>query len=243
MEGHPSKGKTMNTTEEEKEENAADTRPMLPIRSIADRPQTLSYGLCDSPAGLLALLLDALKPTIAPLPQQPRSPPTRVQTRSRSATVIQHTTIPEESPSPNPSSPFSVIDILNWTMMYWLPGPEASLRWLLAVEKEDCYDEYSQTPLGMSWYSQGSSPQSSTGGVAASSSTSVAIESSPSPPASKTGQPASPIWASAVQDLKWVKRRSELLESGIPAWERSAEVVVDIRDFFEMGRSEGWLGL
>jgi hypothetical protein len=51
------------------------------------------------------------------------------------------------------------------------------------------------------------------------------------------------MWASAVQNLKWVKRRNELLESGVPAWERTVEAVLDIREYFELGRSEGWLGL
>lgn len=199
----------VSSVEEEEDSKAVVKRSMFPLAGLAQRPQTLAFGLCDSPAGLLALLLDILKPTISTPPAIPPAAPARL-TRIRSTTILQH--IPEELPKPLlPVTAFSPTDILNWTMMYWLPGPEASLRWLLAVEKEDAYKEYSHVPLGVSWYGE--------------------------------GRRGSPVWASGVQDLKWVKRREGGLGSGVPAWERSAEVVIDIREFCEVGRREGWLGL
>merc|ERR1711881_707142 len=127
-------------------------------------------------------------------------------------------TIDETIPPP---AIFTPADILNWTMMYWLPGPEASLRWLRTAEKEDCYSDYSEVPLGITWYAAQPSGGPTT------------------PPASV----ASPMWASAIHNLKWVKRRNEDLEAGVSAWEESSEVVQDVRELFELGRSEGWLGL
>jgi hypothetical protein len=226
----------------------------FPIAAVAQRPQTLAYGLCDSPAGLLALVFDALRPTIPPSIATTLQPPQAGKHR-RSATIIQrpNPTLPTRA-SPY-SNAFTPADVLNWTMMYWLPGPEASLRWLLVAEKEDCYAEYSEVPLGISWHTSSTTKSQSFGQVIQenpsvernrSSSKSSARKSSSTPPT--PASPAnidsgSPMWASAVQNLKWVKRRRGVLESGVPAWEASADVIQDIREFFETGRNEGWLGL
>jgi len=225
----------------------------IPSNFISRRPQTLSYGLCDSPSGLLALILDALKPTItytAPATAQ-RQP----QSRHRSNTVLQYgmPTIDETIPPP---AIFTPADILNWTMMYWLPGPEASLRWLRTAEKEDCYSDYSEVPLGITWYAAQPSggpttpPAKLVRGVsslermrARSRSPGQTTEPAPNAPTSPPASVASPMWASAIHNLKWVKRRNEDLEAGVSAWEESSEVVQDVREFFELGRSEGWLGL
>src|SRR6202012_2054042 len=86
--------------------------------------------LCDSPSGLLSLLLDAIQPALQPPPTTPTP----------------------SNPSPATSSAWSTNDILSFTMMHWLPGPEAALRWLNAAAKEDCFQTYCNVPLGVSQY-------------------------------------------------------------------------------------------
>ena len=222
---------------------------------ISKRPQTLSYGLCDSPSGLLALILDALKPNVTNT--APAAALSKPQSRHRSNTVIQYgmPTIDEMVP---PQAIFTPADILNWTMMYWLPGPEASLRWLRNAEKEDCYAEYSDIPLGITWFTRQPTatpidpPAKLVRGVSSlermrarsrSLSPGQQTEDTSDAPASPPPTVASPMWASAIHNLKWVKRRNDEVEAGVAAWEKSAEVIKDIREFFEAGRNEGWLGL
>ncbi|KIW07002.1 uncharacterized protein PV09_01897 [Verruconis gallopava] len=219
--------------------------------SVTKRPQTLAYGFCDSPAGLLAFLLDVLKPNISHIPPPP--PFMKTQTRHRSSAVLQHrmSTIIENVPEHTNFTPANVLD---WVMMYWLPGPEASLRWLATVEKEDCFARYSEVPLGISWYNTNSSVQLRRQGLPHARSFEASLSSGlgskavgfkGSSQASTQDRPStiSPMWAAAVQNLKWVKRRKENLSNGVPAWEKSSEVVEDIKEFFELGRSKGWLGL
>jgi hypothetical protein len=237
--------------EEEQEKGQVLRRHDFAEGVIARRPQTLAYGLCDSPVGLLAFLLDALKPTISYTASA--STPSSAQMRHRSATILRHETPLMTKASPQPM--FSPDEILNWTMMYWLPGPEANLRWLSAVEKEDCYTKYSEVPLGIGWYlTPRSARQSSSVWPMAGAASNQNLQSSSVPPstgmwmtdsptASTTTGSASPVWASAVQNIKWVKRRGKELKCGVPAWERSEEVVQDIREYFGLGRSEGWLRL
>jgi hypothetical protein len=226
----------------------------FPTSIFSKRPQTLAYGLCDSPAGLLALVLDTLRPKIT---HTVSIAPPKVVSRRRSNTVVQHgmPTIDETS---RPQIGFTPADILNWTMMYWLPGPEASLRWLHNSEQEDCYAEYSPVPLGMSWFAQQVHSSARTSYLPAEVRAISSIERlralsrsphrkvDPPPVATPSSPPiaaASPMWASAIHDLKWVKRRSEPLDCCVTAWEKSMDVVRDVREFFEAGRDQGWLGL
>ncbi|MBE7181643.1 MAG: alpha/beta fold hydrolase, partial [Terriglobus roseus] len=115
----------------------------------AGRPQTRAYGLTDSPAGLLACVLDQLKPPqlhIPPRPQQVQHPPP-VASSSKGAVAdslrrtaanpfmepiresIESGLTLRELTRPGPPA-WSPSDILNWAMMMWLPGPESGLRWL-----------------------------------------------------------------------------------------------------------------
>ncbi|KAJ9660620.1 hypothetical protein H2201_006878 [Coniosporium apollinis] len=92
-------------------------------------------------------------------------------------------------------------EIINWTMMQWLPGPEAGLRWLRQVQTDtsSLWDDYSAVPLGIS--------QFRTSG--------------------ETSSP--PVWAAAFQNLKWVKRHERFARC--PAWDAPEQLVLDIRDF------------
>jgi hypothetical protein len=107
------------------------------------RPQTLSYSLCDSPVGLLAALLDVVHtrvPSGSPLTSRSRSPflspvelemqeSNHVQSDERvhSGDVYQThrmSTIQEEMETKNYT--WTPTEILNWTMMQWLPGESIS---------------------------------------------------------------------------------------------------------------------
>ncbi|KAI9686754.1 MAG: hypothetical protein M1822_002813 [Bathelium mastoideum] len=139
-----------------------------PFEDQSFRPQTTAYSLCDSPIGLLANMLDAIRPSLA-LKQ------------------------------------WSNTDILNWTMMHWLPGPEAALRWLRQSSREarkDCWNHYSPTPLGISSFGR------------------LAEEQIRSPPP----------WAEGWQRLCWLRRHERAAKW--PAWDAPEETVIDIRECF-----------
>lgn len=139
-----------------------------PFEDQSFRPQTTAHSLCDSPVGLLACMLDAIRPSLS-LRQ------------------------------------WSNTDILNWTMMHWLPGPEAALRWLRQASLEsrrDCWTRYSQTPLGISSFGK------------------LAEEQRRSPPP----------WADGWQRLCWLRRHERAAKW--PAWDAPDEMVMDLRDCF-----------
>lgn len=112
------------------------------------RPQTLSFSLCDSPVGLLAGLLDIIhtrapEPTAtSPVTSRSRSPflsPVELEMeesrRGSGEDEVPRTASTEYSPpfSPRESElnariyTWSPTEVLNWTMLQWLPGPEGSL--------------------------------------------------------------------------------------------------------------------
>jgi hypothetical protein len=139
------------------------------------RPQTLSFSLCDSPVGLLAALLDVIHtraPTTSPLSSRSRSPflsPTELEMQG-SNTYPRHERIHSGSTErPHPTSPrqsemetknyiWTPTEILNWTMMQWLPGPESSLRWLRQAHVDTTrpqWNDYCAVPLGISSFQAG----------------------------------------------------------------------------------------
>ena len=146
-------------------------------RQFMERPQTLSYSLCDSPVGLLASMLDVI--------------------HSSSNTYS-----------------WTQTEILNWTMMQWLPGPEAGLRWLRQADREareQCWTHWSATPLGISSFRAAGE-----GGVLGS---------------------VPPMWASAYQKLAWVRRHDDKA-ARMPAWDAPDELVSALRAFAaEVGES------
>ncbi|KAF2140376.1 uncharacterized protein K452DRAFT_54976 [Aplosporella prunicola CBS 121167] len=124
-----------------------------PRATVIQRPQTQSYALCDSPVGLLATILDALQPSFA------ASAPALPRSAAAPATESGSTT-------PTPSRPCSAAlpaaplwkptTLLDWTMMQWLPGPEAGLRWLQHARAERAlYKGVCGVPLGISVFGDG----------------------------------------------------------------------------------------
>lgn len=141
--------------------------------------QTLAYALADSPTALLALLLDLIGPS-----------------GLRSLRTDSHAQEPSIQDVWTPS------EVIFWTMMYWLPGPEAPLRWLRNATQESAstgplWRSFSQVPLGVSVF--GSSSR------------------------------VPPAWSKAYHDVKWVRRHMK--KATRPAWEAPETVIMDIRAF------------
>jgi hypothetical protein len=106
------------------------------------RPQTLSFSLCDSPVGLLAALLDVIHtrvPSGSPLTSRSRSPflsPVELEMQDSNhgqsqpghervqsdSTERAHPMSPRQSEMDARNYTWSPTEILNWTMMQWLPG-------------------------------------------------------------------------------------------------------------------------
>ncbi|KAJ4293409.1 hypothetical protein N0V90_008692 [Kalmusia sp. IMI 367209] len=109
----------------------------------SQRPQTLAFSLCDSPIGLLAGLLDVIHyrtPSLSPITSRSRSPflsPIEIEQqdshhdRSSQETAFRATAdgraeqplSPRESEVNSKNYSWSATEVLNWTMMQWLPGP------------------------------------------------------------------------------------------------------------------------
>jgi hypothetical protein len=103
--------------------------------------------------------------------------------------------------------PWSNVDVLNWTMMHWLPGPEAALRWLRQASHEartELWKSYSSTPLAISSFGK------------------LPGEQIRSPP----------IWAEGWQRLCWLRRHER--PARWPAWDAPDETVLDLRESFGM---------
>ncbi|KAL2354665.1 Alpha/Beta hydrolase protein [Cryomyces antarcticus] len=98
-------------------------------------PQTVAYGLCDSPVGLLACMLDTLRVSSTPdvLPDA-------------LVTAQGHTSLWKHE------------EILDCTMLQWLPGPEDGLRWLHQAMREDCWSSYTHVPLGITVFENSCPP-------------------------------------------------------------------------------------
>lgn len=188
----PSDFETVSTTiKEEAHRNKRSTS-----LSMALRPRTLAYALADSPTGLLALMFDL----IGPLGRAQ----VRAQSNADGANASERQSLQNAAWLPS--------DVIMWTMMYWLPGPEAPLRWLRNAISDSrtpnapLWRQYSFVPLGVSCFRL---PTGSTGG----------------------GYTVPPAWATAYQKLIWVTRHSR--EVCWPAWEAPEELVIDIRNFVE----------
>ena len=140
-----------------------------------ERPQTVSYALCDSPTGLLAHVYDAIKPCA------------RGGNSPGSTDRI----------SEDPWTPTALID---WCMLYWLPGPEVALRWLMnsAPMIPKLWRSHSHIPLAISHF------------------------------ADQSGGPPGTQWAESYHQVAMIRRRSGSVR--FAAWERPAEMVADIRE-------------
>jgi hypothetical protein len=190
------------------------------------RPQTLAFSLCDSPIGLLASLLDIIHtrhPSTTPLASRSRSPflspvelemqEHRERTSHNDLEIIHEANENPEMPlSPRDSEQhttnysWSPTEMLNWTMMQWLPGPEASLRWMQRAHLDTSPSStlsttLSEVPLGISTFHN-----------------SKAV--------------STPLmWGSAFWRIGWVKRNRNRAASQ-PAWEAPDLLVLDMRECF-----------
>lgn len=200
----------------------------------SQRSQTVSYSLCDSPIGLLACMLDALHSRSAgstfSLSQSPFLPLSELsqqasQQASRKASQQPATVDNEVELQIQPAPPAQIVlspwhsetngqdytwaptEILSWTMMQWLPGPEAGLRWLKQASHDSSHanpafwETYSTVPLGISQFR---------------------------PTRGSTESPL--MWAETVQNLAWAKRHPR--SARWPAWEAPDLLVLDLRECF-----------
>lgn len=124
--------------------NDAYGSPQTLHRLYSVRPQTLAFSLCDSPVGLLATLLDVIHTRdVAPRPLsgRPRSPflsPVELEMEqsdeeqgevtSTSAVEPQDYSSAIKQEGDGKSYTWSPTEVLNFTMLQWLPGPEAVRR-------------------------------------------------------------------------------------------------------------------
>lgn len=199
----------------------------------SQRSQTVSYSLCDSPIGLLACMLDALHSRSAGSTSHSQSPFLSLselsqqasQQASRKASQQPATVDDEIELQIQPAPPAQIVlspwhsetngqdytwaptEILSWTMMQWLPGPEAGLRWLRQASHDSSHanpafwETYSTVPLGISQFR---------------------------PTRGSTESPL--MWAEAVQNLAWAKRHPR--SARWPAWEAPDLLVLDLRECF-----------
>ncbi|KAL5423617.1 hypothetical protein PMIN04_003756 [Paraphaeosphaeria minitans] len=201
-------------------------------RLYSYRPQTLTFSLCDSPIGLLAGLLDVIhtkkppslecvmsrshSPFLSPIElEQQGSHHDRasVETAFRDASPAQGV---DQPPQPRESEENSIVyswsatEALNWTMMQWLPGPEASLRWLRRTQldtRPTCpySTAHCPVPLGISAFCAQST---------------------------NDHDKATPLmWGSATWNIAWVKRHQR--PAALPAWEAPDVLVLDMREYFQ----------
>ena len=204
-------------------------------RLYSHRPQTLAFSLCDSPIGLLAGLLDVIHtraPSQLSITSRSRSPflsPSELElqdaqhARSLQADEMQSAAQQPELPhSPRQSETnashytWSPTEILNWTMLQWLPGPEAGLRWLRRAHLDSApasslSTSYCSIPLGISSFR-----------------------------ARNSHGPSTPImWGSASSQVTWVRRHQRA--ASLPAWEAADLLVLDMRECFGTFLSRGHL--
>ena len=99
--------------------------------------------------------------------------------------------------------------LVNWAMLYWLPGPEVALRWLVNSSglASTLWESHSTVPLGISHFREPALPG-----------------------AAPTQIP--PEWAEAYHRIAMLRRREGRVR--YPAWERPGELVMDIREFADM---------
>lgn len=200
------------------------TPPLTPGGSsiIVDRPQTSAYALCDSPSGLLAYIIDAIRPPATPSPssspgnlQIPTSAPSPVSPssygmspQSSRSSQNQSPTTPKHFELGEATSPWTQTALIDWAMLYWLPGPEVALRWLTnsASLLPTLWTSNSPIPLGISYFRE----------------TIPGVGSVQTPPQ----------WAEAYHRIAMLRRRDGRVR--FPAWEKPGELVLDIREFVDL---------
>lgn len=131
-------------------------------------------------------------------------------------------TSPHNSETGNQSYSWTPTELLNWTMLQWLPGPEASLRWLRCASLEASPTSptsraYCEVPLGISCFRGGRNGNGN----------GTRVDNGNS----NMGSYTPPMWGSATWNLGWVKRHQRSASISA-AWEAADLVVLDMREFF-----------
>ena len=199
--------------------SAPPTRSYRMNSTNLDSPQTLAYALCDSPSGLLAYMMDAIRPALssspshtpgsskahssAPSPATPRSH--GLSPRSPLSLQGQSPGTPRYLEAADSSLAWPPTSVIDWTMLYWLSGPEVALRWVAASTTllPTLWTCHSAVPLAISYFQE------------------TAIDGS------STQTP--PQLAEAYHRVVMLKRREGQVK--FPAWERPSEMIDDIRAF------------
>lgn len=129
-------------------------------------------------AGLLAHIVDAIRPDLYSS-QSPGS---------------------GKSAAQEVQSPWNPTALVNWCMLYWLPGPEVALRWIINSTPmiPRLWSTHSHVPLAISQFS---------------------VQNSPLPGTQ---------WSEAYHRIAAIHWRPGNVR--FPAWERASDVVMDIRD-------------
>ncbi|KAF1935396.1 alpha/beta-hydrolase, partial [Clathrospora elynae] len=189
--------------------------PML-HRLYSLRPQTLAYSLCDSPVGLLAALLDVIHTRdlpLGPLGERERSPflsPVEPEMRGEQEENDETETERERGvergdEGSGRSYTWNPTEVLNFTMLQWLPGPEAALRWLRRAHMDTTHPQfntYTPTPLGISTFY------------------------------ARNCNTATPLtWGRSSWDIAWVKRYNNH-PAMLPGFEAPDLLVLDLRECF-----------
>lgn len=200
------------------------TPPLTPgVSNIGfDRPQTSAYALCDSPSGLLAYIIDAIRPPPVSSPAQssgnirlPTSVPSPVSPQSYGMSPQSSRSPQGQSPGTpqnlelgEVTSPWTPTALIDWAMLYWLPGPEVALRWLAnsSTLLPTLWTSHSTVPLGISYFRE----------------TISGVGSVQTPPQ----------WAEAYHRIAMLRRRDGRVR--YPAWEMPGDIVLDIREFADL---------
>lgn len=144
--------------------------------------------------------------TASSLPVATRRSPPRIQSQASSSSTTSLNVRHDIEPDPN--NPWHPTALVDWTMIYWLPGPEVALRWLVnsTALMPTYWASHSMVPLGISHFRD------------------------PAPAGSSTGTGKSPPqWAEAYHRVAMVRHREGRVR--FPAWEVPVEVVMDLREF------------
>lgn len=199
--------------------SGSSTRSASVSDTNLDRLETLAYALCDSPSGLLSYIVDAIRPVLGSSP--PHTPgSSNVQSSApspatpRSCGLSPQSTRPSEGQSPrtpqyleaaDAKTAWSPSSIVDWTMLYWLPGSEVALRWVAASTTllPTLWAYHSAVPLAISYFQD------------------AAVDG-------KSIQTPRQ-WAEAYHRVMMLRRREGQVR--FPAWERPAEMIDDIRAF------------
>jgi hypothetical protein len=145
-------------------------------------PNTLAYALCDSPVGLLSLVLNGLRRA-------------------------------------SPTHRLSKTEIIDFTQLAWLPGPEGAMRfWCLSATEADAAKAKSKN-TSRKW-------EGTRAAVTVFFSEGINLKTGEGDDADGDGYKC-PAWSETRHQVIWAKRQTG--RAGLAAWERTECVVEGIR--------------